>query len=80
LKRQEENLAVETTFSDIVGSVRKLDLESKEELVALIRRWLIEERRDEILRNAAEAEAEYARGESKSGAVEDLMADLYAAD
>ena len=68
-----------TTFSDIVGYVRGLDVESKQELLRLIRQWLIEERRDQILRRATEAETEHPRGESKSGAVEDLMADLYAA-
>ena len=68
-----------TTFSDIVGYVRGLDVESKQEFLLLIRQWLIEERREQILCNAAEAEAEHASGESKSGTVDDLMADLYAA-
>lgn len=69
-----------TTFSDIVEQVRELDAESKTELLDLIRAWLIEERRDEIARNARLAEVECTRGDAKTGTVDDLMAGLYAED
>ena len=69
-----------TTFAAIVEEVRALDKESKEDLLEPIRAWLIEERRGDILRNADRAEAEQAEGQTKSGDVEALMADLYAED
>ena len=72
--------AMHTTFSDIVEQVRGLDLEAKTELAALLHAWLIEERRGEIARSAQESDREHAEGKTKSGGVEDLMADLYAED
>ena len=69
-----------TTFAAIVEEIRALDKESKEDLLELIRSWLIEERRGDILLNADRAEAEQAEGQTKSGDVEALMADLYAED
>jgi len=69
-----------TTFAAIVEEIRALDKESKEDLLELIRAWLIEERRGDILRNAEQAEAEHAQGQTKSGDVDALMADLHAED
>ena len=65
-----------TTFSDVVDQVQRLDSESKHELLELIRRWLVDEGREEILQNARVAESAHARGEAKSGGVDDLLADL----
>ena len=44
----------------------------------LLQAWLVEERREEIRRNALEAERELDRGTLKSGTVDELMADLHA--
>ncbi len=69
-----------TTFSEIVDHVRQLDPESKHELLRLLRQWVVEERREEILRHAEEAETEHAHGRAKTGSVDELIADLYAED
>jgi hypothetical protein len=71
---------MEITFAEIVDQVRNLDGESKHELMELMRAWLVEDRREEIRRSAEQAEAEHAQGQTKSGSVNDLMADLYAKD
>ena len=68
------------SFAEVVESVHELDPESKRELFDLLRAWLIEERRAEILSNARSAQAEYEQGLAKRGSLADLMADLYAAD
>lgn len=68
------------TFSRIVDDVRRLDVESKHELLALLRKWLIEERREEIARNAELAASAHAQGQARSGNIDDLMADLYGED
>ena len=68
------------TFSEIVDRVHELDSESKQELLTLIRRWLIDDRREEILRSAKQAEAEFSQGEARTGNVDELMADLYSDD
>ena len=69
-----------TTFAQIVDEVHELDSESKRELVTLLKTWLIEERREEIARNAEQSEREYRAGQTQSGDTNDLMADLYAED
>ena len=66
------------SFSEIVDRIQKLDTDSKEELLGLLRAWLAEDRRQEIARNAREARGEYAQRKLKSGDIDDLMADLYA--
>jgi len=68
------------SFAEVVESVHELDPESKRELLDLLRAWLIEERRAEILANARSAQAEYEQGLAKRGSLSDLMEDLYAAD
>ena len=68
------------TYSELVDEVRHLDEESKQELADLIHAWLVEERREEILRNARRADEEIASGQAKRGGVDDLMADLNAED
>jgi len=69
-----------SNFSDIVDQVHHLDTQSKTELLDLLRAWLIEERREEIARNARESHEAYQRGEAKQGTAADLMADLYGED
>lgn len=68
------------TFSDIMDSIRGLDGEAKQELLDTVRAWIIEERRDAILRNANQAEMELEQGLAKSGNLHDLKTDLYADD
>jgi len=66
------------SYADIVEQVHRLEPEAKEELIGLLRAWLVEERRDEILRNAQQADRDHAEGKTKNGSIGDLMADLYA--
>jgi len=69
-----------TTFSEIVDEVHNLDLDAKRELIGLINAWLVQERRQEILQNAVDAESEHSQKRTKRGGVDELMADLYAED
>ena len=68
------------TFADIMENVRVLDTETKQDLLDTVRAWVIEERRDAILRNATETENEIEEGLAKSGSLDDLKADLYSDD
>ncbi len=63
------------TFAEIVDEVRELDDEAKRELAALLKSWLIEDRRSEIIANAENTEAEYSSGQTKSGDIDNLIAD-----
>ncbi len=68
------------TFSDIMDGIRGLDTESKQELLDAVHAWIVEERRETMLRDAAETEMELGRGLAKSGTLSDLKADLCADD
>jgi hypothetical protein len=65
-----------SSFTEIVDRIHELDMESKEELLHLLRGWLIEERRLEIRINADDAFNEHRRGLAHSGGLTDMMADL----
>ena len=65
------------TFADIMENIRTLDAESKQDLLDAVHAWVIEDRRDAILRNAMETERELERGLAKSGGLDDLKADLH---
>jgi phosphopantothenate synthetase len=65
------------TFAEVVEDVKQLSSSEKEELQELLRQYLIEERRSEILANAEAGVEEMGRGELKSFSnVDDLMDSL----
>jgi len=68
------------SFAEIVDEIRSLDQESKLELVELLHKWLMEERRNEIFQNARQSEEEFRLGQTLNGNLHDLMKDLYAED
>lgn len=68
------------SFADIADQAQQLGTEAKQELVALLKAWIIEERRDEIARNVELSLQEHAEGKTAGGTVDDLMKDMYAAD
>jgi hypothetical protein len=68
---------MELTFASVVDEVRQLSIDEKKELVDIIERDLIEERREEILRNCEDGRREYEEGKLVfSSNVEELMATL----
>ena len=68
------------TFADIMEHIRVLDLEAKQDLLDAVHAWVIEDRRDAILRNAAETEMDLEHGLARSGSLDDLKADLSSDD
>ena len=40
-----------TNFAEVVEQVKKLSIEDKEELRALLEKYLVDERREEVLKN-----------------------------
>lgn len=68
---------METTFASVVDSVRDLPLEAKTELKDILDSYIIEERREEILKNGEEGRIEYEKGKlTFSSNVDELMASL----
>jgi hypothetical protein len=64
------------TFQEVLDIVESLPEYQQEDLVDIIRRRLIEQRRDRLANSIREAREEYARGEVKKGTIDDLMKDL----
>ena len=64
------------TFQKALDIVESLPEYQQEDLVDIIRRRLIEQRRDRLANSIREAREEYARGEVKRGTVDDLMKEL----
>lgn len=64
------------TFQKALELIESLPEEERWSLIDIVRRRLVEERREEIARNVVEARGEYARGEVRRGTVDDLLRDL----
>ena len=67
---------MEVTFQEVLDIVESLPEYQQEDLVDIIRRRLIEQRRDRLADSIRKAREEYVRGEVKKGTVDDLMKEL----
>ena len=67
---------MDVTFQEVLDIVESLPEYQQEDLIDIIRRRLIEQRRDRLADSIREAREEYARGEVKKGTVDDLMKEL----
>ena len=67
---------MDVTFQEALDIVESLPEHQQEDLVDIIRRRLIEQRRDRLADSIRGAREEYARGEVKKGSVDDLMKEL----
>ena len=64
------------SFQQILDFVEQLDLDQRESLIDIVKRRLVDMRRDELAMSIKESRADYKKGNVKSGSVEDLMKDL----
>ena len=64
------------TFQDALDVVESLPEQQQKDLIDIIRRRIIEHRRDLLVENIKKAKQEFARGEVKRGTVNDLMKEL----
>jgi hypothetical protein len=65
-----------STFQKAIEAVEALELEEQEMLVDIISKRLKQQRRDELLKEIAQAERDYEQGNVQRGSVADLMAEL----
>ncbi|MBD2605546.1 hypothetical protein H6G81_13645 [Scytonema hofmannii FACHB-248] len=63
-------------FQKAIEAVEALDPQAQVILVDIISKRLKQQRRDELLKEIAQAENEYAQGNVRRGSVADLMAEL----
>lgn len=64
------------TLTDVLDTVEQLTDEDQEALADILRQRQIERRRDEIVRDAQEAMAEYRAGNLKPMSAEEAIAEL----
>ena len=64
------------TFQDALDVVESLPEHQQEYLIDIVRRRIIEHRRDLLAENIRKAKQEFARGEVQRGSVADLMKEL----
>lgn len=64
------------TFQKALEIIESLPEEQRGSLIDVVKRRLIEERRDGLAQNIKEAKGEYNRGEIEKGTVDDLMHEL----
>ena len=67
---------MEARFSDVLDAVETLSIEDKEMLIDIVRKRMVEERRAEMRRSIAEAEAEFKAGLCKPMSVDEIMAEI----
>jgi hypothetical protein len=63
-------------FNEILEQIDSLSIDDQEILIDLVKRRLIERRRDEIAENITKSHQEYQSGEVFRGSVEDVIAEL----
>lgn len=64
------------TFDALLDTIERLPIEQQETLLDVLHNRLIELRREQIAKNAAEARELYLAHKLPSGTVDDLIADL----
>ena len=67
---------MDVTFHEVLDMVESLPEYQQEDLIDIIRRRLIEQRREKLADTIREAREEYTRGDVKKGTVDDLMKEL----
>ena len=64
------------TFQEALEIVESLPDYQQDDLIDIIRKRRLDRRREALLENIKEAQAEYERGECRTGTVEDLMREI----
>jgi hypothetical protein len=64
------------TFQEALEIVESLPDYQQDDLIDIIRKRRLDRRREALLENIKEAQAEYERGECRTGSVEDLMREI----
>lgn len=64
------------TFREALALIESLPEEERRDLIDIVRRRLVDERRADIAKSIQAARGELTRGEVKRGTVEDLLREL----
>ncbi|MBN1983689.1 MAG: hypothetical protein JW795_19295 [Chitinivibrionales bacterium] len=64
------------TFSDVLDAAESLPIDEKEELVELLHKRTIEERRRELTKDVKKARSDFRHGRTKSVSADALMKEI----
>ena len=64
------------TFSDVVDAADDLSVDEQETLVEILRRRIAKRNREALVRDVAEARAEFQTGQARPSSVSDIMEEL----
>lgn len=70
------NIHQETPFQKALDAIGSLSVDAQEEIIEMIKKRLIEDRREEIAANAYEAVTAMREGRARYGTIENLKRDL----
>lgn len=65
-----------SSFQQALEAVEALSVDDQVVLLDILHKRLVEQKREQLRREVAEAEADYENGNVKRGAVNDVMAEL----
>jgi len=65
-----------SAFQQAIETVEALSLEDRAILLDILQKRLIQQRRERLLQEVAEARGDYAKGNVRRGSVNDLLAEL----
>ena len=65
-----------TTFSDIVDAADDLSVDEQETLVEILRRRIAKRNREALVRDVAEARAEFQTGQARASSVSNIIEEL----
>lgn len=70
-------MAIKTSkFQQAIEAVEALSIDEQAMLLEILQKRLIQQRREQLLQEVAEAEQDYAQGSIKRGSVGDFLAEL----
>ncbi|NHC33237.1 hypothetical protein [Scytonema millei] len=63
-------------FQQAIETVEALSIDEQAMLLEILQKRLVQQRREQLLQEIAEAEQDYAQGNVKRGSVKDFLAEL----
>ncbi len=69
-------MANSISFGEVVEAADKLSLEEQETLVDILHRRMIEQRRDELVKDIQEAQREFNNGQCEPASPDELMKEI----
>jgi len=65
-----------TNFSEVVDAADNLSIDEQESLIGILRRRIAERNRGRLMREVTDARAEHESGQSRPGAVAEIMDEI----